>query len=277
MIQKDIDIISHIAQEKTQLANVNPIKFTMRSVVAGLYLVVAIILSYTIGALLFDKSLEISKILVAATFSLALGLIVFLGGELFTGNNFVMAIGFYDNKCRARDILKAWGLCYIGNAIGSVILAFLFVKSGASIELIQNYMSSIIYPKLELSINELFIRGILCNFMVCIAVLSTIKMNSESGKLTIMFWCVFVFVIAGFEHSIANMGIFSIGYLVLDGIPIYLILRNLLFVTLGNIVGGAILLAVPIKLMSVKEYELGNEDELRDENELKNKKKLSRA
>lgn len=256
MIQKDIEIISHIAQDKSKLANVNPIKFTMRSLMAGLYLVVAIILSYTIGALLFEQFPEVSKILVAATFSLALGLIVFLGGELFTGSNFIMAIGFFDNKCRVKDVLKVWGLCYIGNAIGNMILAFLFVKSGASIELIQNYIGSIIYPKLELPIDELFIRGMLCNFLVCIAVLSTIKMKSESGKLTIMFWCVFVFVIAGFEHSIANMGIFSIGYLVLDGLNIYLILRNILFVTLGNIVGGAVLLALPIKLMSINKDEL---------------------
>lgn len=264
MKKADIDIISNIALDKVWLTKFRPSKFLMRSIVAGLYLVVAIILSYTVGALLYKPYPELAKILVAATFSLALGLIVFLGGELFTGSNFVMAIAYYNKKCSIRDVLKVWGLCYVGNAIGNIFLAFLFVKSGASIDIIQSYLASFVHTKLQLPIIELVIRGILCNFMVCIAVLATIKMKSESGKLTIMFWCVFVFVIAGFEHSIANMGIFSISYLLLDDLSIILIFRNLFFVTLGNIVGGAALLAIPIKLMTIEEKDLyKKEDKLK--------------
>lgn len=256
MKKVDIEAISSIALDKMQLTKINPAKFTMRSMVAGLYLVVAIILSYTVGAVLFESYPELARILVASTFSLALGLIVFLGGELFTGCNFVMAIGYFNKKCSIKDVIKVWILCYIGNAIGNIFLAFLFVKSGASIDIIQNYLASFVYGKLELPIVELFIRGMLCNFMVCIAVLSTIKMRSESGKLTIMFWCVFVFVIAGFEHSIANMGIFSISYFLLDNLSIALIFKNMFFVTLGNIVGGAVLLALPIKLMAIEDKDL---------------------
>lgn len=266
MKKVDIENISNIASDKVQLTKSNPAKFIMRSVVAGLYLVVAIILSYTVGAVLYKTYPELAKILVASTFSLALGLIVFLGGELFTGSNFVMAIGYLNKRCKIKDIMKVWILCYIGNAIGNIFLAFLFVKSGASIDIIQNYLASFVHTKLQLPIIELVIRGILCNFMVCIAVLATIKMKSESGKLTIMFWCVFVFVIAGFEHSIANMGIFSISYLLLDNISIVLILRNLFFVTLGNIVGGAVLLALPIKFMTIEDEDL-----------CKNEKKLKRV
>ncbi|RDY28083.1 formate/nitrite transporter family protein [Romboutsia weinsteinii] len=259
MYIKDIDIICNIAEDKYKLSKKNPSKYLTRAIVAGLYLVVAIILSYTTGAVLYDMSPEISRVMVAATFSLALGLIAFLGGELFTGNNLVMALGVYNKRCRLSMAIRVWIFSYIGNFIGSVILSFIFVKSGASLSLLQEYTSNIVYAKLELPVLELFLRGVLCNFMVCIAVLSSIKMKTEGGKLTIMFWCIFAFVIAGFEHSIANMGIFSVSYLALGGLPLDLVFRNLLWVTLGNIVGGAVLLALPLKLMSYDDVALKEE------------------
>ena len=97
----------------------------------------------------------------------------------------------------------------------------------------------------------MFIRGILCNFIVCLGYLTGIKMTSESGKMIMMFFCVFAFVIAGFEHSIANMGIFSIGYFALGSLSLYSVLKNLFFVTIGNIIGGGILLAIPSVYMSI--------------------------
>ncbi len=190
--------------------------------------------------------------MVVATFSLALGLIAFIGGELFTGNNLVMAIGIYNNECTLTMALKVWFMSYLGNFIGSILLGFLFVKSGASMDLIKDYAKGIVDIKLNLPALELFLRGMLCNFMVCIAFLSTIKMKSETGKLIIMFWCIFAFVIAGFEHSIANMGIFSITYFASGDVSLPLVFRNLFWVTLGNMVGGGVLLALPLKFMSME-------------------------
>ncbi|MBW6410460.1 formate/nitrite transporter family protein [Clostridium weizhouense] len=253
MYTSDMDIISNSAKNKYNLSKANTIKYLIRAVVAGFYLVVAIILSYTTGAVLINNHPEVSKIMVAATFSIALALIVFLGGELFTGNNLIMGMGFYTQKCTFKMVLRVWGLSYLGNFIGAIILSFIFVKSGASMNLIKEYVANIVEIKLHLPIMDMFLRGILCNFIVCLGVLSTIRLKSESGKLIMMFWCVFAFVIAGFEHSIANMGIFSVGYFSSGGLPLTLIAKNLFWVTFGNIIGGAVLLALPLKIMSVKE------------------------
>lgn len=162
-----------------------------------------------------------------------------------------MAMGIYNKDCTLAMALKVWFMSYLGSFIGSILLAFLFVKSGAYIDLISDYVKSIVDIKLTLPAIELFLRGVLCNFMVCIAFLSTIKMKSETGKLIIMFWCIFAFVIAGFEHSIANMGIFSITYFSSGSIGLPLVFRNLFWVTLGNMVGGGVLLALPLKFMSM--------------------------
>lgn len=249
MFNKDIDNIITITEAKVNNANRWPGKYFVRAIITGFYVIVAIILSYTTGAILFDKYPEISKIIVAATFSFALALIVFLSGELFTGNTFALSVGIQKRKVKIKDAVKVLIFSYLGNMIGSILLAYLFVKSEPS--LIKDYIEPIVIAKVNLSVANMFIRGILCNFIVCLGYLTGIKMTSESGKMIMMFFCVFAFVIAGFEHSIANMGIFSIGYFALGSLSLYSVLKNLFFVTIGNIIGGGILLAIPSVYMSI--------------------------
>lgn len=253
MYNNDIDLLTKLAMKKARNANERTGKYFGRAVVTGFFVIVAIILSYTSGALLYTKYPEVSKIFVAATFSFALALIVFLSGELFTGNNLVMCIGAYRKKVTIKDLLKVWVLSYLGNLVGSIIISYLFVKSGAQMDVVTPYIEKIAMGKLELPIYQMIIRGILCNFIVCLGYLSGIKMKSESGKLIMMFFCVFAFIIAGFEHSVANMGVFSIAYFALGGLPIGLMLNNLFWVTLGNIIGGGVLLGASATFISIDE------------------------
>ena len=88
--------------------------------------------------------------------------------------------------------------------------------------------------------------------MVCLAVWTATRMKSESGKLIVMFCVIMTFVVSGFEHCVANMGTFSIGYMLLGGLDLNLILKSMIFVTAGNIIGGSILLGMPLKLMSTE-------------------------
>lgn len=253
MYTKDVDLLMKLAEKKSRNANERPGKYLGRAIVTGFYVIVAIILSYTTGAILYPKYPEVAKVMVAATFSFALALIVFLSGELFTGNNLVMSLGVQGRRITIKDLLKVWVYSYIGNFIGCLIFSYLFVKSGAALSQIQHYMEPLVASKLDLSIAQMILRGILCNFIVCLGYLSGIKMQSESGKLIMMFFCVFAFIIAGFEHSVANMGVFSIGYFALGGLPLGLVFRNLLWVTIGNIIGGAVLLAFSTSYISYDE------------------------
>lgn len=96
---------------------------------------------------------------------------------------------------------------------GCVFLSFLFVKSGASHQILVDYYNSFLAAKLSAPPMRLFLRGVLCNFCVCLAVLTGTRMKSESGKLIVMFCVIMAFVVSGFEHCVANMGTFSIAYL----------------------------------------------------------------
>lgn len=253
MYRNDINALSKLAEKKYRNASERAAKYIGRAIVTGFYVIVAIILSYTTGAILYPKYPEFSKIIVAGTFSFALALIVFLSGELFTGNNLVMCIGMYEKKVNFKASLKVWIYSYVGNCIGSILLAYLFIMSGASFAVIQHYIEPVAYAKLELPTYQLIIRGILCNFIVCLGYLTGIKMKTEVGKIVMMFFCVFAFIIAGFEHSVANMGVFSIAYFSLGGLPMELVLKNLFWVTFGNIVGGGVLLGLSTVLISVEE------------------------
>lgn len=253
MYKNDIEVLSISAQKKYKNANERPTKYIGRAIVTGFYMMLAIIMSYSTGAILNPNYHEFAKILIASTFSIGLALIVFLNGELFTGNNLIMCIGMYEKKVNFKMVAKVWLYSYIGNFIGSVIMAYLFVKSGATLELFKSFIEPIANTKLSLTWDQLILRGILCNFIVCMGYLAGIKMKTESGKLIMMFFCVFAFIIAGFEHSVANMGIFSIAYFATGGLPMGLVLHNLFWVTLGNIIGGGVLLGLPTVLISIEE------------------------
>lgn len=253
MYTSDIDIITKMAEKKARNANQKTGKYIGRAVVTGFYIMVAIILSYTTGAILYPKYPEVSKVIVSATFCFAIALIVFLSGELFTGNNFVMIVGMLRGKVNFSSTLKVWLYTFVGNSVGLIIFGYLFVKSGASFSVIQHYIESVAYAKLELTPYQMILRGILCNFIVCLAYLSGIKMKSESGKLIMMFFSVFAFIVAGFEHSIANVGVFTVAYFALGGLPMALVFKNLLFVVIGNIIGGGLLLGGSLVYISTDE------------------------
>lgn len=250
MLSKDVETIATAAGNKAEVCNHHVGKFFLRAILAGFFIVVATILSNVTAAVLYPTFPQWGKVLGSALFSIAIILIVFVGGELFTGNNMTMAMGAYESVCTWKDVLKVWVISYIGNFVGAFILSAVFVGSGSSRQLLIDYYNSFIQAKLLASPMQLFLRGVLCNFMVCLAVLTNTRMKSESGKLVVMFCTIMAFVISGFEHCVANMGTFSIAYMLFGGLDLFLVAKNMVFVTLGNIVGGALLLALPLKLMS---------------------------
>lgn len=250
MLTNEIESISNAAAEKAALAKNKIGKYFLKAMMAGFYIIVATILSAVSAAVLYPTFPQFAKLLGAFLFSTAIMLVVFIGGDLFTGNNMTMTIGVMNKSCTMKDLGRVWLYSYIGNFIGAFILGYIFVKGGSSNKILTVYYESIIMTKLSVAPLQLFLRGILCNFMVCLAVLTNTRMKSEIGKQVMMFLVIMAFVVSGCEHCIANMGTFTISYMLLGGLPLGLIAKSMIYVTIGNIVGGAIFLAVPLKLMS---------------------------
>lgn len=245
----DIEVLCKLGRVKYNIMKTDPLRFFVRSFMAGAYLGAAAILSYTLGAMLQDHGV-VAKIAVAATFGIGLVAIVYLGAELFTGNCFVTIMPVLKGDLKIKDIMPMWITCYIGNVVGISLICFLFIKSGAQKTVLIPYLTSIMQSKLQFNVFELFIKGILCNFIVCIAAYSGIKIKDETARLIVIMVFVMAFVLPGFEHCIANAGIFTMGMTQLGNtIDWSMLPLHMLISSIGNIVGGSIVLAVPIYIM----------------------------
>ena len=248
MLFEDVEKLGNAAKGKIALLNSNFGKYFIRAIMAGIFVTIAVIFNNVTGNVFSKTMPEWGKLIGAAVFGIAVLLISFVGGELFTGNNMVMAFGAYDKKVTWGDAGKVWLVSYIGNLVGCLLFSVLFVGAGASGT--ADYFAGFIGNKLGIPLTQMFFRAVLCNFLVCLGVLCGMKMKSESGRALMIIMCICCFVFSGFEHSIANMGIYAIAYMVVPGVSLAAILRGLLVVTLGNMVGGAILLAWPLRKMS---------------------------
>lgn len=127
-----------------------------------------------------------------------------------------------------------------------------FYAAGLARGPVGQFILSASATKMSLPIHELIVRGILCNLLVCLAIWCSFKMKEETGKLIMIFWCLFAFITTGFEHSVANMTLLSIGLFIPHTAAVSLsgFIYNLSFVTLGNMIGGALVLAIPYYLIS---------------------------
>lgn len=252
VFSEEINKVAEVAKVKINLLKSNRLGYLTASALAGLYVGLGIMLIFTIGGILTAANSASTKIIMGLGFGVALSLVVFAGSELFTGNNFVMMVGVLKKSVTIVDTIKVWIVSFLGNLIGSVIGAYLFYAAGLAKGSVGKFIVDVTAMKMKLPAQELIVRGVLCNLLVCLAVWCSFKMKEEVGKLIMIFWCLFVFITAGFEHSVANMTLMSIGLFVPHGNAITLggFIYNLGFVSLGNIIGGALLLAVPYYLIS---------------------------
>lgn len=248
MTRVDINTISCAGAAKLEFSRKQPIRYFFRAAMAGAFIMVGSLISTLSAAYFYTSQLGAAKLLGAVCFSAALILIVLLGGELFTGANFVMGISLYEKKVNIAGVLRVWLFCYIGNFVAIFLLALLVTGAGASTELMASYLAAIVPGKLSGTWYALLLKGILCNFLVCAGVFAGLKLKSESGKCIAIIAVITTFVLAGFEHSIANMATFSLYALLVPHADYGGIVWNMLWVTLGNIIGGAALLGLPVWL-----------------------------
>ena len=185
-----------------------------------------------------DASFGPSRLLGGLVFSLGLILVIVGGAELFTGNA-LMIMAAVERKITLRRMLRSWGIVYLGNFVGAAGLAVVFGFSG----LLEGAMgaTATAIPEIKASLlpMEAFIRGALCNMLVCLAIWLTFAARSAAGKILGIFWPISAFVLLGLEHSVANMYFFHQGWMVGSNVTISDALSNLVWVTLGNIAGGA--------------------------------------
>lgn len=200
-----------------------------------------------------------SRLLGGFAFSLGLILVVVAGAELFTGNNLIV-MAWAERKVSSRQLLRNWVIVFVGNVVGSLGMAYLVFWSG-TLNLDSGHVAetamSIASAKIAIPPIEAFFRGLLCNTLVCLAVWLCFAAHSLTDKVIAIVFPITAFVALGFEHSIANAYLISIGYLA-GSVDVTMMgfFENMLPVTVGNIVGGSVFVALVYWLI----YRRGSEN-----------------
>lgn len=227
-------------EAKVRLLTHQPARYLLRSILAGLYLSLVVMVFWALQQGL--SSTPFGKVIASAFFGVGLSVIVFTQSELFTSNCFYLAISSHAERTSWKQACTIWGTSWIGNLVRAVGLGLVFRQAGVLATLAEDhalYLGAL--HKAHQSASALFWKGVLANWIVCLAVWMALRLKEEIAKITAIILVVFTFLYLGFEHSIANMGTFVFALLGRGTLTSVDAARNLLFSTAGNLVGGAVL------------------------------------
>ena len=204
MYTDDVKRMVDVSVKKVAYLERAPVGYLVLSVFAGVYLGFGITLIFCIGGPFASEGSAALKLVMGVSFGIALTLVIFAGSELFTGNNMIGVMGGLAGQVSWRQVghLFFWSL--VGNLLGSLVIAWLVVQSGILAPASSNLIQKVAAIKMQLPAWELFLRGVLCNWLVCLAVWTASRAVGDAAKMLLIFWCLFAFIGSGFEHSIAT-------------------------------------------------------------------------
>lgn len=240
-------------------------------IMAGIFVGLAAITSVTVCQDMASYfGVGFTKLIFGIVFSLGLIIIVLSGSDLFTGSNLYI-VSIHKNKTNFSKVFRNWSIIYFANMVGCIILIFIIFQTGIfKDKAISDYMINITRSKLNLTASQAFFRGILCNFLVCLAVRVGESSDEVSGKIIGYIYVIGAFVINSFEHSIANMFFIPVGMILgnQQGVSFSwqaFIFKNLIPVTIGNVLGGALFVGSVYYVMHNKYFEKNKNTETRSD------------
>jgi formate transporter len=238
------ELVSNLSALGIKKANTRVWQLVILGILAGVYI--------GFGGHIFLVALEqgMGKVVAGAVFSVGLVLVVIAGAELFTGN-IMMVVSTVLSLYSVSKTLKNWVSVYLGNFVGSLVLALIVWYTGllghfGSLNGLGQTAVKIAEAKLSLPFVEAFLRGVLCNILVILAIIMATISKDIISKILCCLFPVMVFVASGFEHCVANMYLIPLGLLAkgVTGYGLSAMFVNIVPVTLGNVVGGLLIITV---------------------------------
>ena len=250
------EVCNYVESIGVQKANNQFIQTLILGILAGAFIAIggfsAAMASHSI------ENLGVARLIAGIVFPVGLMFVIICGGELFTGNC-LLTVAYAQKKITLKKMIKNWTIVYFANFLGAFIIVALIYYSGllsTNGGKLGGYAIKVAAYKCGLTFTEAFTSGILCNFVVSLAVWGSYAAKDIVGKVFISFFPIMAFVIAGFEHSVANMYYLLLGLFAkfnptyvelshqtaekIENINLVNIVQNLIPTTLGNIVGGGI-------------------------------------
>jgi len=244
MYQETIEKCAAVAARIKSTSANNPLSFWIGSLMAGAYVGLGIILIFTLGNLVDPV---IRPLVMGATFGIALTLVIIAGAELYTGHTMFLTFGVKTGKLSSTQAVGILAQSWTGNLLGSIVVAYLFYLGGGGqiLPIDGSLVHKVALAKTTAPALALFAKGMLCNWLVCLAIWMCQRVEG-AAKFIAIWWCLLAFIASGYEHSIANMTLFALSWFgahtpeyTLGGIG-----YNLLWVTLGNTVSGVLFMGL---------------------------------
>lgn len=236
-----VEIIDEVIKMAVKKAKNKANNIFLLGILAGMFIALAYVGYLTATQVLMSVDKGLGKLVGACIFPVGIMLVLFVGGSLFTGNNLV-SIAYLDKQIPMRKVLSNWLIVWLGNLVGAVGTAFLLIKTEVfhSKELVDLTIN-LAKHKVELTATEAILSGFFCNVLVALGVWMTYAGKDLISKLFAAWFPIMLFALSGYQHSVANMYILSMAKFLdpsVFGIPE--ILKNLVNVSIGNILSGGI-------------------------------------
>jgi formate/nitrite transporter len=258
---KPVEIVDEVIDVYEHKAHYPVLKSTVLGMLAGAFIALG-----GFAAAVSSHSIEnfgVAKFVAGAIFPVGLIMILLAGTDLFTGN-ILLTVPLVDGRIKLKTVIKNWTIIYLSNFIGALLVAALIYYSGLmegnSLKL-GGYALKVAITKSSVTPLKALFSGILCNFLVCLAVWLSFAAKDVIGKIFAIWFPIMAFIIGGFEHSVANMYYFSMGFLAKSNYEFAksygisdsklehlnvgdVLLNNMIPVTIGNIIGGGVLIGI---------------------------------
>lgn len=238
MIISKGDLLNECYNIEKSKANLSFKKISLLAILAGFFIAISAFSFVVVNTGMQSLNKTFAKFISGICFSFGLFAVVASGAELFTGNILILQ-AYLKKAVSLKKLLRNWVLVYVFNFIGSILIASLVYFSGILDTDMQKFLHTICISKVTAPFLQLVFRGIGCNFLICIGVWMAFACKDGVSKFFACMMCIIIFIICGFEHCVANMFYLVLNFLNND-ISLSAIFYDLVPVTIGNILGGAV-------------------------------------
>ncbi len=225
----------------------SPGRFLVSGMLAGAYIGIGVVLMVSTAGPLVAAGDGLAKLVAGLVFGVALTLVVFAGADLLTSAMMILPQGALMRAIGPWRALGALAATFVANLVGALVFAALIVASGVlhANAPAGTMIADMLAAKAEEEPLQLFVRGILCNLLVCLAIWMCARVRSDVAKILLIFAAILAFISSGFEHVVANMTTYGIGLFTGDPhATLGLFASNMLWVGLGNLVGGGVIVGL---------------------------------
>lgn len=235
--------------KKLNLIETSYARYALRAIFACLFLTLGTAVAFAIAMKGEDIAPGFGKMLYSFMFSWSLVMILYMNAELGTSNMLYMTVGYYRRRLSFMKAAKILLTCILFNLIGGIFFGYLISLTGPFQNLpADNYFFESIASKLTKPTLQIIIEGIFANIVVNVAVLASMRMKDDAGKIMAIIFIIFIFAFLGFEHVIANFPAFSLAYFASNGAMEAMttgnVLHNLTFALIGNYIGGGLVVGL---------------------------------